>query len=284
VRHAVARAPEAVEELLAIGRAAACPVQVSHVGSIGGSNIAATLAVIDSARDAGQDATADCYPYDAWSTLLQSAVFDGEWRARHEVDYADVEVISGAHAGVRLDEDTFRDLRAAAEDTVVVGHGIPWTAVTSALRRPYCMVGSDGVPDIGADGVTRGHPRMAGTFARVLGPLVRDDRLFGLDEALFKMTALPAWRLGLAGKGVLAPGRDADLVVFDPGTIADTAGYEAEHCADPPAGVHAVFVRGAFTVRDGAYLGALAGRAARPSPGAPSRAPQPDPPAWWAAA
>ena len=69
VRHAVARAPEAVEELIEIGRAAGCPVQVSHVGSIGGSNIAATLAVVDRARDAGLDVTADCYPYDAWSTI-----------------------------------------------------------------------------------------------------------------------------------------------------------------------------------------------------------------------
>ena len=110
--------------------------------------------------------------------------------------------------------------------------------------------------------MTRGHPRMAGTFPRVLGPLVRDERLFELEEALFKMTALPAWRLGLAGKGVLAAGRDADIVVFDPETIADTAGYEPERCADPPAGVHMVFVRGVLTVRDGTYLGALAGRAA----------------------
>ena len=279
VRHAVARAPEAVEELIAIGRAAGCPVQVSHVGSIGGSNIAATLAVIDRARDAGLDVTADCYPYDAWSTMLQSAVFDGDWRARHEVDYADVEVMSGPHLGERLNEDSFRDLRAAPEDTTVVGHGIPWRAVTAALRRPYCMVGSDGVPDVGADGVTRGHPRMAGTFPRVLGPLVRDERLFDLEEALFKMTALPAWRLGLVGKGALAAGRDADMVVFDPGMIADTAGYEPERCADPPVGVNMVFVRGVLTVRDGTYLGALAGRAARPFPGAPSRDPEPDPPA-----
>ena len=269
VRHAVARAPEAVEELIAIGRAAGCPVQVSHVGSIGGSNIAATLAVIDRARDAGLDVTADCYPYDAWSTMLQSAVFDGDWRARHEVDYADVEVISGPHLGERLNEDSFRELRAAPEDTTVVGHGIPWMAVTAALRRPYCMVGSDGVPDVGADGVTRGHPRMAGTFPRVLGPLVRDERLFDLEEALFKMTALPAWRLGLVGKGALAAGRDADIVVFDPG---DDRGHGRLRTGAlrRPAGRRAlVFVRGVLTVRDGTYLGALAGRAARPFPGAP---------------
>ena len=279
VRHAVARAPEAVEELIAIGCSAGCPVQVSHVGSVGGSNIAATLAVIEGARDAGQDATADCYPYDAWSTLLQSAVFDGEWRVRNEMDYADVEVISGPHLGERLSEELFQELRAAPEDTTVIGHGIPWTAVTAALRRPYCMVGSDGVPDVGADGLTRGHPRMAGTFPRVLGSLVRDERLFELEEALFKMTALPGWRLGLAGKGVLAAGRDADIVVFDPETIADTADYEPERCADPPVGVHMVFVRGVLTVRGGTYLGALAGRAARPLPGASSRDLEPDPPA-----
>ena len=148
VRHAVARAPEAVQEVIDLCSTAGCPAQVSHVGSIGGSNIDATLAVVDRARDDGLDVTADCYPYDAWSTVLQSAVFDGDWRARHEVDFGDVEVVSGVHAGERLDERLFEELRASAEDIVVVGHAIPWRAVTTALRRPYCMVGSDSVPEL----------------------------------------------------------------------------------------------------------------------------------------
>jgi N-acyl-D-amino-acid deacylase len=283
VRHAGARAPEAVREVVDVGRAAGCPVQVSHVASIAGVAIEETLAVVVQARDEGLDVTADCYPYDAWSTFLKSAVFDGDWRSRHEMGFADVEVISGPHLGERLTDELFRELRAAPEDTTVVGHGIPWRAVSTALRKPWCMVASDGMPEVGEDGVTRGHPRMAGTFPRVLGPFVRDERLFDLEEALFKMTALPAWRLRMAGKGVLAAGRDADLVVFDAGTIADTAGYEPERCADPPAGVHMVFVRGVLTVHNGVYLGALAGRAARPSPGAPTRDPEPDPPARWAA-
>jgi N-acyl-D-aspartate/D-glutamate deacylase len=146
------------------------------------------------------------------------------------------------------------------------------------------MVGSDGVPEVDEDGVVHGHPRMAGTFPRVLGRLVRDERLFSLEQALFKMTALPAWRLRLAGKGRLEPGRDADLVVFDPETVADRAAYGAERCAEPPAGVHLVFVRGVLTVRDGAYLGALAGRAARPAPGAVGREREPDQPGAWPAA
>ena len=277
VRGAWADAPAAVSELIEVGRAAGCAVQVSHVASIAGAHVDETLAVIAQARDEGLDVTADCYPYDAWSTLLQSAVFDGDWRARFSMDYADVEVVGGPHVGERLDADLFERLRAAAQDTVVVGHGIPWRAVAAALAQPWCMVASDGVPELGQDGLTHGHPRMAGTFPRVLGPLVRDECLFDLEEALFKMTALPAWRLGLAGKGVLAAGRDADIVVFDPGTIADTAGYEPERCAAPPVGVHMVFVRGVLTVQNGVYVGALAGRAARPSPGAPGRDPEREP-------
>ncbi len=254
------------------------------MGSIGGSNIDATLAVVEQARADGLDIMTDCYPYDAWSTVLQSAVFDGDWRARHEVDLGDIEVVSGIHAGERLDERLFRELRAADEEVSVVGHAIPWRAVTTALRRPYCMVGSDGVPELDAQGRVRGHPRMAGTFPRVLGPLVRDERLFDLSEALFKMTAQPARRLGLAGKGVLAPGRDADLVVFDPGTVADRAGYGLEACADPPVGLHLVFVRGVLTVRDGTYTGAMAGRAARASQGVREGYPGPELPSRAAAA
>jgi N-acyl-D-amino-acid deacylase len=277
VRHAVARAPEAVQELVDLGEAVGCAVQVSHVGSIGGSNIDATLAVVERALVDGLDVAADCYPYDAWSTMLQSAVFDGDWRARHQVDFGDVEVVSGDHAGERLDERLFAELRASADDVSVVGHAIPWRAVTTALRRPYCMVGSDGVPELDAQGNVRGHPRMAGTFPRVLGPLVRDERLFDLPEALFKMTAQPAGRLGLAAKGVLAPGCDADMVVFDPVTVADAAGYGLESCAAAPVGLRLVIVRGVLTVRDGVYTGAMAGRAARASAGAALDGPSPEP-------
>lgn len=277
VRPTTCGAPEGVRELIDIGRRAGCPVQVSHVASIAGADIDATLAVIDEARAAGVDVTADCYPYDAWSTSLQSAVFDGDWRARHGLDFADVEVVGGPRAGERLDARLFDELRAAPEDTMVVGHGIPWRAVTTALRRPYCMVGSDGVPESGDDGATHGHPRMAGTFPRVLGPLVREEHLFDLEEALLKMTALPARRLRLERKGRLAAGLDADLVVFDPATIADAADYGPASCAAPPVGLEMVFVRGVLTVRDGVYQGTLAGRAVRPGAGVAGDAREPGP-------
>lgn len=121
------------------------------------------------------------------------------------------------------------------------------------LAAPYSMIGSDGVPKPGG----RPHPRWAGTFPRVLGHYVRELGLLGLETAVHKMTGMAAARFGLAGRGVIADGAHADLVVFDPSSIADGATF-----ADPlvpPSGIHSVIVAGETVVRDGAGTGAKPG-------------------------
>jgi N-acyl-D-amino-acid deacylase len=252
----------AVEEFLVAGRAAGAALEISHIASIAGSTIDDVITLVEGARSQGVDVTADCYPYEAWSTLIKSALFDGEWTSRLDVDYGDVEVVGGPYDGVRLDPELFAELREAREDTVVIGHAIPWHAVAEALRRPWCMVASDGAPtDFG--GVDLGHPRQAGTFPRVLARLVRQDGVLGLAEALLKMTALPAWRLQLPGKGRLAPGFDADLVVFDPGAVNDRADYSTDKCGLPPEGIALVFVRGQLCVSGAGCLDTRPGRALR---------------------
>jgi N-acyl-D-amino-acid deacylase len=128
------------------------------------------------------------------------------------------------------------------------------TRITEAMRHPLQMVGSDGI--FGG----KPHPRLYGTFPRVLGPYVRNGTL-RLEDAVRRMTAAAAHRFGLVGRGLLVPGAWADVVVFDPATIADRATYEAPH--QYPVGIRHVLVNGVPVVRDGEVTGARPGRVLR---------------------
>lgn len=128
------------------------------------------------------------------------------------------------------------------------------------LKKPYVMVGSD-AGCRSHDGVlARGkpHPRGFGAFARVLGQLCRDEDLFDLPTAVRKMTGDPAQKLGLQQRGLLRPGYFADVVIFDAAAIADRATYEEPFSY--PSGIHAVFVNGRLSAKDGRHLGLRAGR------------------------
>ena len=128
--------------------------------------------------------------------------------------------------------------------------------VRRVLAFEHTMIGSDGLPhDV------HPHPRLWGTFARVLGHYCREERLFPLEEAVRKMTGLPAARFGLAGRGRLAAGAYADITVFDADAIIDRATFAAP--TTPAAGIHLVLVNGQAVWRDGAATGARPGRALR---------------------
>jgi len=138
----------------------------------------------------------------------------------------------------------------------VISHSMQEEDVRRVLAAPFSMIGSDGVPRDG-----RPHPRWAGSFARVLGRYVRELGVLSLPEAVHKMTGLPAARFGLTGRGVIAPGQHADLVVLDPATVADGADFD-----DPlarPHGVRHVIVSGKVAVRDGEPTGVRAGEVLR---------------------
>jgi N-acyl-D-amino-acid deacylase len=124
------------------------------------------------------------------------------------------------------------------------------------LQHPVATVGSDGIL-VGA----RPHPRGWGTFPRILGVYVREEQILTLEEAVRKMTSLPARRLGLDARGFVQPGMHADLVCFDPDTVRDTATYEEPKSV--PVGIPFVAVNGAVVVADGKHTGVLAGRSVR---------------------
>jgi N-acyl-D-amino-acid deacylase len=128
------------------------------------------------------------------------------------------------------------------------------------LRSPNVMIGSDG-EGRSAEGplaVGKPHPRNYGTFPRVLGHYVREKKLFSLEEAVYKMTGLPAEKLHLHQRGLLKPGFFADVVIFDPETVADRATFIQPH--QYPAGIPTVFVNGKVVIREGKHTQARPGR------------------------
>ncbi|MGD8895447.1 MAG: D-aminoacylase [Acidobacteriota bacterium] len=153
------------------------------------------------------------------------------------------------------------------EDTSVgfVGHAMSPANVDRVLAHPLVMIGSDGssMAPTGWAAETRPHPRSYGTFARVLGVYARERGLLDLPTAVRKMTSMPADQIGLTDRGRIAPGKKADLVVFDAATVADTATFEDPHRY--PVGVAHVLVNGVSVVQDGTHTGARPGRALRKS-------------------
>ena len=122
---------------------------------------------------------------------------------------------------------------------------------------PRVMIGSDGIPDLNG----RPHPRLYGTMPRVLGQYVRERGILSLEEAVRRMTSLACERFGLAGRGLVGEGYWADLVLFDPDTVLDTATYKEPK--QEPIGIKLVVVNGEIAYEDGKHTGAGAGRMLR---------------------
>ena len=259
IRDEADRTLEAVREAIAIGEKAKLPVQITHIklGTVGVWGKAAEVAgLIDAARKRGIEVTADVYPYLAWSSNLKVLVPNKQWTDPASVKEALDDVGGGRniqitrlpkfpqHVGKRLDEIAKAEgvsevdmyIRIVQDDDAgVIGHTMAEEDMRTFLRQPWAMVASDG-------GIGMSHPRGAGTFPRVLGRFVRDEKWLTLPEAIRKMTSLPAARVGLKDRGVIRVGMKADLVLFDPSTIIDRSTFEQPRLR--ARGVHRVFVNG----------------------------------------
>ena len=129
------------------------------------------------------------------------------------------------------------------------------------IRLPWVSFGSDAASMAPEEPFLRSsaHPRAYGNFARLLGKYVRDERIIPLEEAIRRLTSLPATNLRLSGRGTLTPGAFADIVVFDPASVADRSTFEKPH--QYAVGVRHVFVNGVQVLKDGEHTGAKPGRA-----------------------
>ena len=156
---------------------------------------------------------------------------------------------------------------------MVISHSIPEDVVRTAMASPLVMIASDGILDQG-----KGHPRAAGTFARVLGRYVREQKLMPLMVAIRKMSYMPAQLLqdsvpAMRKKGRIKPGADADITVFDAGRVIDRATFE--NAAQYSEGIEFVFVNGVLAVKNGDVVGGvLPGRGIRRLAASPASEPR----------
>ena len=248
----------ALEEVIAASATTGAPLHVVHITSMGLKFTPQLIAMVEGAQKHGLDVTTECYPYTASSTSLESAIFDEGWQQRYGITYHDLQ---WAATGERLTAETFAKYRK--QGGVVVIHQIPPEAALAAVSSPIVMIGSDGMPITGP----KIHPRGQGTFSRVLGYYVREQKALDLMTALRKMTLMPAQRLekrapAFRNKGRLRGGADADITVFDAGTIIDKATFEEP--LQFSAGIPYVLVNGIAVVDQGKTVDQVfPGRAAR---------------------
>ncbi len=251
------KAIEAIKEMIAISRETKLPMQISHLGSCSAfGNMKEALALIQNAIDEGLSIQADCYPYDAFSTRIGSAVFAEGCFERWKKSYDSVMLTEEPFKGMFCDEKLFYKARREYPDMLAVAFVMNESEVLEAYKAPFVYVASDGLLNR-----SQGHPRAAGTFPRVLGRFVREYKALDFIDMLKKMTILPAERLGLTHKGDIRPGMDADLVIFNADTIIDRATFEEP--TNPPEGIKYVIIDGKIALEGNKVVNSRLGRAVR---------------------
>jgi N-acyl-D-aspartate/D-glutamate deacylase len=247
VRDAGATTPgifESLQEVIADAAASGASLHIVHIGSMASRKTVEALRMIQGAHDHGIDVTTEAYPYVAGATRLESAMFEPGWQEKLGVTYSDIQWVP---TGERLNEESFNRYRKQGGAIVIFMNTEDMVRV--AMASPIVMIASDGLLTNG-----EGHPRSAGTYARVLGKYVREEKALTLMEAIRKSSLMPAQRLEamsprMKQKGRLKVGADADISVFDAAHVIDKATYEKP--AQYSEGFRDVLVDGTFVVRDG---------------------------------
>jgi|TARA_B100000959_G_scaffold259040_1_gene294359 N-acyl-D-amino-acid deacylase len=270
---------DSVRETLQIGETSGTGVEISHHKAVGRANwgkVVQSLEMIEDAVAQGRDVTADQYPYTARSTMLFALVQNGtfslgeggamgksspeevllcsvpgqpEFEGRTLQSFVEEFDLPGEDAAKKLLSDISSDILVAA-------FGMDEGDVRMVMAHSSTMIGTDGL-----DRGSKPHPRAWGTYPRVLGKYVREEGVISLENAIYKMTHMPATKFNIANRGLIKEGYFADLTLFDPETVIDGATYENSRVG--PQGLLHVIVNGQFAVRDGKHSGSRSGRTVR---------------------
>lgn len=274
----------AIEEVVRIAEHAGVPGIVTHMKALGPRSwglAVPALALIDAARARGVQVFVDQYPYEASSTSLRAALLPGGVEPTASI-VRDNLARRGGPAAIQIaayDADRSMEgktlaeiaaaLRASPEEAAmeimsrgnpsIVSFNMSEVDIRQIMTRPYTMTSSDGGLTLPTEGVP--HPRNYGAFPRRLGVYVRERQVTDLEFAVRAMTSLPAAVFGMTDRGMIRPGAAADVVIFDPARIRDTATYADPHRL--AEGVSCVLVNGVVVLDGGRFTGALPGRVLR---------------------
>ncbi|MCB1024044.1 MAG: D-aminoacylase [Acidobacteria bacterium] len=265
---------DAIREAIRIGKEAKIPVQISHIKA-GNRNVwgrsREAIALIEAAQNAGSDITADEYPYTAWASTITVLVPSRKHEDRGEIEKgisnvggADKVLITSYSTDREYEGKTLAEIAKSknvspadiyieivkAGGAGVVCNSMNEDDLKNFYQRPWVMVSSDG-------GIGSRHPRRTGTFTRVLGRFVRENNWSTLEEAVRKMTSLPAKRLGLKDRGTIKKGARADLVLLDRDRVLDNSTFSQPQTLS--SGIEIVWVNGSKVWDNGKVTGVLPG-------------------------
>jgi len=236
---------ESVEEVIGAAAITGASLHVVHINSTCLRDSLECISLIEGARARGLDVTTEAYPYIAGMTAVNSALFNPGWREKLGIDYSNLVL---PDTGEHLTKERFEELHSSSTQRWVLVFANKQEVIDAVIPNPRIMIASDGAV---------GHPRNAGTYSRVLAQYVREKKTLTLMEALRKMTLMPAQMLERSTpaahrKGRLQEGADADIVIFDPQTIADRSTFEKP--MEPSVGVRYLLVGGTTVIDEGTIV------------------------------
>jgi len=233
---------EATSEVIGAAAITGASLHIVHINSTCARDAMECLSMVEGARARGLDVTTEAYPYTAGMTSINSALFNPGWQEKFGISYGDLVL---PDTGEHLTKERFDELHNSSTTHLVLVFSNTQEMVDKVIPHPLVMIASDG---------EKGHPRNAGTYSRVLAQYVREKGTITLMDAIRKMSLMPAEMLerstpAARQKGRLREGADADIVVFDAGTISDRSTFEKP--MEPSVGVRYLVVAGTLVVDEG---------------------------------